>query len=320
MPSPANHRRGFSVNVFLPSGDPDGLKVVEKSNWTGRGLVIPRPMFAESRARPELDRTGVYLLVGPSDTSSLPAIYVGEGDPVKPRLDQHARTKDFWTHAIVFTSKDSNLNKAHVQRLESRLVELASAAKRSALENGNMPAPPSLSEAEEAFAEGFLDDVLLCLPILGYSLFETAETAASGSAPSDSGGVTLYLRAKGIEATGADTAAGFVVRAGSKAVADDKMAPSTHANMREMREELVRQNVLVADGDCLRLVQDYPKLRTWEPFFGFLDGPSLVSADATTRGSANGRVVKTLLLSFHFLMSDLRSIRATECFDVPATL
>jgi hypothetical protein len=80
MTSPANHRRGFSVNVFLPSGAPDGLKVVEKSNWTGRGVVIPRPMFAESRARPELDRTGVYLLVGPSDTSSLPALYVGDAD------------------------------------------------------------------------------------------------------------------------------------------------------------------------------------------------------------------------------------------------
>lgn len=40
-----------------------------------------------------------------------------------------------------------------------------------------MPAPPSLSEAEEAFAEGFLDDILLCLPILGYALFESAETA-----------------------------------------------------------------------------------------------------------------------------------------------
>ena len=63
-------RRGFSVNVFLPSGDPDGLKVVEKSNWTGRGLVIPRPMFAEARGRTELDRTGVYLLVGPGELSS----------------------------------------------------------------------------------------------------------------------------------------------------------------------------------------------------------------------------------------------------------
>ena len=27
--------------------------------------------------------------------------------------------------------------------------------------------------------------------------------------------------------------------------------------MREVQEELIRQKVLVADGDCLRLVQDY---------------------------------------------------------------
>ena len=271
-------RRGFSVNVFLPTGDPEGLKVVEKSNWTGRGLVIPRAMFAESRCRSELDRTGVYLLVGPSETSTLPALYVGEGDPVKPRLEQHARNKDFWTHAVVFTSKDTNLNKAHVQRLESRLVELASAAKRCKLENGNMPSPPSLSEAEEAFAEGFLDDILLSLPILGYALFETVETVAAGNTPSDTGVVTLYLRAKGIEATGADTAAGFIVRAGSTAVSDDKMAPSTHANMCEMREELVRQSVLVADNNVLRLVQDY-----------LFASPSLAAGVMLGR-PANGRV------------------------------
>jgi hypothetical protein len=271
-------RRGFSVNVFLPSGDPDGLKVVEKSNWTGRGLVIPRAIFAESRSRAELDRTGVYLLVGPSESSSLPALYVGEGDPVKPRLDQHAKLKDFWTHAVVFTSKDSNVNKAHVQRLESRLVELANAAKRCDLENGNMPAPPSLSEAEEAFAEGFLDDILLCLPILGYGLFETAASATASTASSDYGGITLHLRAKGIEATGAETAAGFIVRAGSKAVSDDRMAPSTHAHMRELREELVRQGVLVAEGDCLRLVQDY-----------LFASPSLAAGVMLGR-PANGRV------------------------------
>jgi hypothetical protein len=274
----STYRRGFSVNVFLPSGDPDGLKVVEKSNWTGRGLVIPRAIFAESRSRAELDRTGVYLLVGPSESSSLPALYVGEGDPVKPRLDQHAKLKDFWTHAVVFTSKDSNLNKAHVQRLESRLVELAHAAKRCDLENGNMPAPPSLSEAEEAFSEGFLDDTLLCLPILGYGLFETAASATASTASSDSGGITLHLRAKGIEATGAETAAGFIVRAGSKAVSDDRMAPSTHANMRELREELVRQGVLVAEGDCLRLVQDY-----------LFASPSLAAGVMLGR-PANGRV------------------------------
>jgi hypothetical protein len=103
-------RRGFSVRVFLPDGDPDGIKVVEKSNWTGRGLVIPRPIFPEARSREELKSTGVYILVGPSESAALPKTYIGEGDPVLPRLDQHFKHKDFWTHAIAFTSKDAKAN------------------------------------------------------------------------------------------------------------------------------------------------------------------------------------------------------------------
>jgi hypothetical protein len=56
------------------------------------------------------------------------------------------------------------------------------------------------------------------------------------------------------------------------------MAPSTHANMREMRDELVRQKVLVTDGDCLRLVQDY-----------LFASPSLAAGVMLGR-PANGRV------------------------------
>ena len=114
--------RGFSVRIFIPGGEPDGLRIVEKSNWTGQGLVFPRAQFAEARQRPELKRTGVYILWGPGETGQLPRAYVGEGDAVLPRLDQHAKSKDFWTHAAVFASKDQNLNKAHVQYLEARLV------------------------------------------------------------------------------------------------------------------------------------------------------------------------------------------------------
>jgi hypothetical protein len=120
-----------------------------------------------------------------------------------------------------------------------------------------MPAPPSLSEAEEAYAEGFLDDILLCLPILGYSLFESGTSVVGLESTAGSGELLLHLRAKGIEATGVDTAAGFVVRAGSRAVGKEKVAPSTHTNMVEIRDELMRQNVLVLDADGYRLTQDY---------------------------------------------------------------
>ena len=270
-----NTRRGFSVNVFLPTGDPEGLKVVEKSNWTGRGLVIPKAIFGETKGREELSRTGVYLLVGPSETSALPTAYVGEGDPVRPRLEQHIKNKEFWTHAVVFTSKDTNLNKAHVQRLESRLVELANRAKRCVLDNGNSPAPPSLSEADEAMAEGFLDDVLLCLPILGYSMFEAGAAAAARSNDE-----TLFLSAKGIDATGKDTAAGFVVFANSTAVGNDKVTPSLinhFPSVKELRDELIRQKVLVPKGEDLVLTLDYT-----------FSSPSMASSVVLGRTS-NGR-------------------------------
>lgn len=136
----------------MPGGDPDGLRTIEKSNWSGAGLVVPRSLFGESKQRRELARTGVYVLFGPPEESGLPRVYVGEGDPIKPRLEQHAGKKDFWTSCIAFTSKDENLNKAHVQYLEARLLDLAAQAKRCVLDNGNSPALPSLSEADAADA------------------------------------------------------------------------------------------------------------------------------------------------------------------------
>ena len=32
----------YSIRIFLPGGDPAGLRTIETSNWTGAGLVIPR--------------------------------------------------------------------------------------------------------------------------------------------------------------------------------------------------------------------------------------------------------------------------------------
>lgn len=181
----------YSIKVFLPAGDPDGLRIIEKSNWSGAGLVVPRSLFGESRQRRELSRTGVYVLVGPPEASGLPRAYVGEGDPIRPRLGQHAAKKDFWTSCIAFTSKDENLNKAHVQHLEARLIALAAQAKRCVLDNGNVPARPSMSEADAADAEGFLSEMLLCFPLLGVGVFSPAALAAQSAR-------SLFLSAKGV--------------------------------------------------------------------------------------------------------------------------
>jgi len=261
--------KGFSVRIFIPEGEPEGLRIVEKSNWTGQGLVFPRSLLPEVRQRAECQRTGVYVLWGPGESGQLPRAYVGEGDSCLPRLDGHARNKDFWTHAVIFTSKDQNLNKAHAQYLEARLVGLAAEAKRCELDNGNVPQPPSLSEADIADAESYLADLLLCLPLVGVSFFEKPRGRTIKK-------TALFLRAKKIEARGYDGTEGFVVLAGSTAVKEE--VPSIQAYMSELRRVLLERVVFEDGGESYRLAQDYT-----------FNSPSTAAGVLLGR-SSNGRV------------------------------
>lgn len=139
-------RRPVSIKLFLADGTPDGLRIVEKSNWSGLGVMCARAQYPDVRDRDEFGRPSVYLLLGPSPSgSNRQSVYIGQADMARERLDSHARTKDFWTHLILFSSKDTNLNKAHVQYLESQLIELAIRAKRVDVDNGNSPRMPALS-------------------------------------------------------------------------------------------------------------------------------------------------------------------------------
>lgn len=280
---------GFSVRIFMPSGEPEGLRIVEKSNWSGQGLVFPRSLFGSVRKRQELARTGVYILWGPGESGELPRVYVGEGDVLLPRLDSHMRHKDFWTHAALFTSKDQNLNKAHVQHLEARLVARAAEARRCQLENGSAPQMPSLAEADVADAEGYLTNLLLCLPLVNARFFEQPEASRAQT-------VQLFLRAKGIEARGFDGAEGFVVRSGSQAVKTE--VASIHAYLTDLRRTLLQNGVLEDAGATARLTQDYS-----------FNSPSTAAGVLLGR-SANGRI--------EWKDAAGRSLRELQEAEVPA--
>jgi Domain of unknown function (DUF4357) len=243
-------RRSSSIHIFLVDGLPDGLCTVEKPGWTGLAVVCPRSRFPEVKtiaefAR-EFNRTGVYVLRGPSEDGDLPAVYVGEGDPTLPRLEQHYRERDFWTSLIVFTGK--NLNKAHVQYLESRLVSLAGNAKRCILKTKNNPQLPSLSIPDTAAMEAFLEEMLVIYPVLGLTAFEMPSHTT--------GGPTLYLKRAGeIVARGYDKGEGFVVLADSKANKENLGAATP--SLVNLRNNLVKQGVLVAEVDHFKFTQDY---------------------------------------------------------------
>ncbi len=169
----------YTIRIFVPEGDPDGLRLIDRMNWTGVGFVFPRQKWAEAKKRAEASRPGVYILVGYAHAEDeLPTLYIGQGDDVRARIDLHASQKDFWTWAVVFSSSNGGLNRAHVTWLEHALVKAAKAANRCKLDNVNAPQEPGLSEAEKADTQGFLQEVLQILPLVGLKAFEKPEPVA----------------------------------------------------------------------------------------------------------------------------------------------
>ena len=169
----------FTIRIFVPDGDPEGVRVIDRMNWTGLGIIFPREKWPTTKHRQEFSRTGLYILSGyKSGEDELPTVYIGEGDVIRNRIESHFQNKDFWDRGIVFTASNNSLNKAHVKWLEYALVSRAIQAKRSILENGTEPQEPALSEAERADTEAFLQEVLQILPLVGLRAFEIPKPVA----------------------------------------------------------------------------------------------------------------------------------------------
>ncbi len=157
------------------------MLTAEIFNWTGHVLMAPRTRLPDALKRKEASYTGVYLLVGDSEGSNLPRIYIGESEDVAERIRSHDAKKDWWTQAVLITSAANVLNKAHVRFIESRLVEEAKRAGRMNLENVVAPPRPVLSESATANMEQFVDHVLSILPALRIDGFLVKTRATTNS-------------------------------------------------------------------------------------------------------------------------------------------
>ncbi|WP_255175990.1 GIY-YIG nuclease family protein [Rhodococcus sp. 06-1474-1B] len=241
-------------------------------NWTGHVVAAPRSDLPALLKRPESNRTGVYFLFG-DDPNSLggQTAYIGEGDDISKRLRQHARPeaqggKDFWDRAIVLTSKDANLTKAHARYLESRFITLAQLSKRARLTNGTAPPPIVLPEADVSDMEYFISQAKIVLPVLGVNLLRSAVTATESNrptavisesviAPPDSPVFELRLKKDGITAKAREIDAEFTVLEGSQVRGG--WVGSSHEGYKVLRDKLIHDGVIfLGDGGIARFTQD----------------------------------------------------------------
>ena len=239
-----------TIKLFLPRGDAKSLRTAEISNWTGKAVAAPRTELDELLAREELDKAGVYILIGSDPLTNAPRAYIGEAEVIRDRLRQH-KTKEFWVSAIVFVSKDENLTKAHVRYLESRLLAEATQVNRFTLEQ-NQAGGSRLPESDREDMEVFLARIRQLLPVLGSDILAPIAQSAARAQP---GGV-LICRNKGAEARGQRTVNGFVIFHGSTAVLEERPSSESYPYLLSQRKQLMADGTLVQKDGFLVFTKD----------------------------------------------------------------
>ena len=242
------------IELFLMDGTANGRWACELSNWSGKAYKIPRTLLPESKDRRDLISTGVYFLLGKSDSPDENAkIYIGEAENLFERLKQHLGGKDFWNEVIVFFSKDENMNKAKIKYLENRFYEIAIAAGRYEVVNKTVPTQSRVSEADKAELEEFLFNAKMITNTLGHKVFDQIIQ----DEPSTERKEKVYIKAaRGADAFGQSIADGFVVFSGSKAAKE--VAPAFNKQRSSMfRNRLIEDGVLSDQGDHLLFEKDY---------------------------------------------------------------
>lgn len=160
----------YTIRIFVAEGDPEGLRIIDQLNWTGLGAVFPRQHWPSYK--PEIQKPGIYLLWGYVEDDGLPTLYIGQGEAVGDRIEDHVKNKEFWQFCVTFTSTSSNFNTAHARWLEYALLREARQIKQCHLDNGNQPQEPTLAKSDKHDAQRFFQEVVRILPLVGLRALE----------------------------------------------------------------------------------------------------------------------------------------------------
>lgn len=240
-----------TIKLFLPFGNPKQVRTAEISNWSGKAVAAPRSDLEYFLFRPELEKPGVYLLIGVDSQDGLPIAYIGEAEVVSDRIKQH-KSKDYWNSVIAFVSKDENLTKAHIRYLEGRIIDQATSIGRYKIANAKASGS-HLPESDQQDMEVFLERIAQLLPVLGSELLTPIAPSASNSHPAD----VLYCGMKGAQAQGLRSPNGFVVLKESTAVLKERESAKTQGPwILTLRAKLIHEGALVEKDGFLVFSRD----------------------------------------------------------------
>lgn len=242
-----------TIQIFLPSGDPQGIRMAAITTRIVRVIDVPRSALADFLKMEEANQVGLYFLIGESEESDLPQAYVGQTGSLADRLSTHHKLKDFWNRALVVMSVTNSLTNTHVSFLEWLSIQQASEAARYVLENGNTGSRPHTPPPLEAECREIHETIRVLLATLGYPLFESLTRTTSKPQQDEK---LYFCRGSDADGRGLYTEEGFVVLKGSTGRLETTPSFKQHNYFRH-RQRLIEQGVMSVQGDRIRFERNY---------------------------------------------------------------
>jgi hypothetical protein len=243
--------RGKSINLFLMDGDPNGRIKCSLTNWTGIAYKIPRIEIDNSKEIEHLSHNGVYFLFGTSDKGDS-VVYIGQartrknGNGLLGRIIEPHPAIDYWTDAVLLTTRDDYFGPTEISYLENRFCNMAKEVGRYPVVNGNDPSPGKITEEKESEMEEFIDYSLIVIGALGYKLFTPIVVPKINSFTDNE--PTLYMQKGDVTASGIRTPEGFAVLKGSKLSATlTRSCPENARKYRKQYESKIDKNFVLLE-------------------------------------------------------------------------
>lgn len=255
-----------TIQIYLPQGNPRGIRSAEMTTRTVQVIEIPRVHIKEFLAMREASQVGLYFLVGNDDNKGLPQLYIGQTGELRNRIQQHNVRKDFWERAFVMLSTNNTITQTHALYLEYKAIETAKHANRYELLNGNNGMLPHTPPPLQADCEELFHTLSILLSTMGQPIFESLqipETSPTPEKPEMTSTQTpqadrpvFYCKASFADAKGYYSDDGFVIMKGSLIRKDATASAPDY--VQELKDELLSQNRLVAQGNAhYRLTENH---------------------------------------------------------------
>jgi len=251
-----------TIQIFLPGGDTQGIRIAEITTRIVQVIEVPRKLLPDFLAMPESNQVALYFLVAKSEDGTDSRVYVGQTGDLRARLTTHNREKDFWQHALVLISRTHSLTQTHALFLEWHCLQASRKAGRYIDENGNGGSKPHTPAPLEADCLEVFDTGRTLLATLGYPIFDPLVKAPALPASGETADLPLseeevfYCKTSGANARGLYTEEGFVVLKGS--IGRRKSVPSIIGTSDErFRLKLIESGIMQENGDTVVFTKDH---------------------------------------------------------------